>query len=122
MMLAIVATAERSLDFAGLLLDISKLLSMVPAQQRAATAEAPRRPSGAGGGRGVSRKAWFSVATCIALFKAEVERKLPPGLITSSPIRRFVSSDRPSDLKPGVVRASRLDPTCRRSCRELQRR
>ena len=43
--------ADRTLRMrTRLLLDMSKLLSTVPAQQRAATTQTPRRPMGAGGG------------------------------------------------------------------------
>ena len=51
------ADFDRTLDVeralmarARLLLDISKLLSIGSAQQRAATTQTPRRPTGAGGG------------------------------------------------------------------------
>jgi hypothetical protein len=37
--------------------------SIVPAQQRAATTQTPRRPISAGGGRGASRSGSVSVAT-----------------------------------------------------------
>jgi hypothetical protein len=46
---------------ARLRLDISKLLSLLPAQQRAATTQTPRRPIGAGGARGASRSGSVSV-------------------------------------------------------------
>src|SRR6202521_1824366 len=61
---------------ARLLLDMPKLLSMVSAQQRAATTQTPRRPIGAGGGERASRSGSASVIAMHALFKAEVECKM----------------------------------------------
>ena len=61
---------------------------------RAATAEAPRRPSG----RGASRRARCALATCIALSKAEVERKLATALII------FLACSAVRVLRPALVR------------------
>ena len=46
-----------------------------PLQVPAQRAPAPRKPSGAGGGEEASRESSVSVGQCIALLKAEVERK-----------------------------------------------
>src|SRR5262249_32606057 len=50
------------------------------AQQRAATTQTPRRPIGAGGGRGASRSGSASVITTHALFARKVQRKLSNGV------------------------------------------
>src|SRR6202521_3707101 len=62
---------------ARLLLDMPKLLSIVSAQQRAATTQTPRRPSGAGGGEERAGQAQASMTAMHALFKGEVECKIP---------------------------------------------
>src|SRR6266850_1963231 len=63
---------------ARLLLDMPKLLSIGSAQQRAATTQTPRRPTGAGGGEERAGQAQASVTTMHALFKGEVECKMTP--------------------------------------------
>jgi hypothetical protein len=52
-------------------LDMSKILSIVPAQQRAATTQTPRRWA-----RGASRSGSVSVITTHALFALKVQRKV----------------------------------------------
>jgi hypothetical protein len=54
--------------------------SIVPAQQRAATTQTPRRPIGAGGARGVSRSGSGSTTTTHALFALKVQRKVRNGV------------------------------------------
>ena len=71
-----------------------------PLQGAGATARRHRRspaePQWAAlAGRGASRRARCRLATCIALSKAEVERKLATALIISWPVPRFASSDPP---------------------------
>src|SRR5437667_3079380 len=61
------------------------LLSIVPAQQRAATTQTPRRPIGAGGARGASRSGSVSVITTHALFARKVQRKLSNGVAALPP-------------------------------------
>src|SRR5205807_6873135 len=56
------------------------LLSIVPAQLRAATTQTPRRPIGAGGARGASRSGSMSLITTHALFARKVQRKLSNGI------------------------------------------
>src|SRR5207237_3975699 len=56
------------------------LLSIVPAQQRAATTQTPRRPIGAGGARGASPSGSVSVITTHALFALKVQRKVSNGI------------------------------------------
>src|SRR6185312_9680913 len=50
------------------------------AQQRAATTQTPRRPSGAGGVRGASWSGSASVITTHALFAVKVQRKVSNGI------------------------------------------
>src|SRR5207245_3953073 len=63
----------------------AKLLSRASAQQRAATTQTPRRPSGAGGVRGASRSGSASVITTHALFARKVQRKLSNGVAALPP-------------------------------------
>src|SRR5262249_555572 len=58
----------------------AKLLSRASAQQRTATTQAPRRPIGAGGGRGASRAGETSLITTHAPFARKVQRKLTNGV------------------------------------------
>jgi len=67
---------DRALRIRGdLRLDISKILSIVPAQQRAATTQTPRRWA-----RGASRSGSVSVITTHALFALKVQRKVSNGI------------------------------------------
>ena len=69
--------AERALiDRARLLLDMSKLLSIVSAQQRAAPPKPRGGPMALAGARGASRSGSASVPTMHALFTTEVECKM----------------------------------------------
>jgi hypothetical protein len=52
----------------------------VPAQQRAATTQTPRRPIGAGGARGASPSGSVSVITTHALFALKVQPKVSNGI------------------------------------------
>jgi hypothetical protein len=82
---AAAADFDRTLDVeralmarARLLLDISKLLSIGSAQQRAHHAN-PAEAHWRWRGRGASRSGSVSVTTMHALFKGEVERKMTSG-------------------------------------------
>src|SRR5437763_15935170 len=55
-------------------------LSIVPAQQPAATTQTPRRPIGAGGARGANRSGSVSTTTTHALFALKVQRKVSNGV------------------------------------------
>src|SRR5215211_1021744 len=61
-------------------LDMPKLLSIVPAQHRAATTQTPRRPMRRWRGRGAKPSGLLSVATTDALFAGKVQRKVSNGV------------------------------------------
>src|SRR5262249_39983827 len=85
------------------------------AQQRAATTQTPRRPIGAGGGRGASRSGSASVITTHALFARKVQRKLSNG------VAGFAASGSSSDRKRSrPIRAFSATPhDGQRPCRTL---
>src|SRR5438552_11910034 len=61
-------------------LDMPKLLSLVPAQHRAATTQTPRRPTGRWRGRGAKPSGLLSVTTTDALLALKVQRKVSNGV------------------------------------------
>ena len=130
-------TERRLTDRAGLLLDISKLLSRYrrkARRHRRSPAEAERRWRG----KGASREGSVSVSACIALLKAEVERKRTPTPIISWPVRGSSPLTRPGipagghGLLPqlqareraahtGTVSEQCLEPNRARFLRQLKR-
>ena len=61
-------------------LDMPKLLSIVPAQHRAATTQTPRRPTGRWRGRGAKPSGSLSVTTTDALFAGKVQCQVSNGV------------------------------------------
>ena len=102
------AAFERSFDVdralrmrAGLRLDMPKLLlSIMPAQQRAATTQTPRRPIGAGGARGESQTGSTSVITTHALFALKVQRKVSNGVAGFATGGAFLDRKEPRQFVP----------------------
>jgi hypothetical protein len=65
---------------AGLRLDIKRSSRSYRRNSAAATTQTPRRPFGAGGGRGASRSGSVSTTTTHALFALKVQRKVSNGV------------------------------------------
>jgi hypothetical protein len=73
-------------DRPRLRLDMQTLLSIAPAQHRAATTQTPRRPTRRWRGERSEPSALLSVTTTDALFAGKVQRKVSNGAIITTPI------------------------------------
>ena len=82
----------------------------VPAQEGAATAEAPRRPSGAGGGEERAGRARCPLANALLCPKRKSSGNQPPTPII------FLACPRVQVLGPALVFPP-VDTVCSRSCR-----